>query len=380
MLTYTGRRNMFGTLCNSTAAATLTAADALMNDSEKSLISARDWSWLWRQYTISTVASTVTVTIASPGVFTLTAHGFNIGTAVYFSTTGALPTGLTAGTTYYVISAGLTANAFQVSTQINGTAVNTTGTQSGAHKVLTQRIVLPAYTSKPQSLYVTVGNYRYTPKEVTNRQEWDRLNQVQIVSDVVTHCFYYDGGVELFPRQASSSVVTFNARRIPKDLSIADYTTGNVDIVTYGSTLVTGAGTPNWTTPMAGRWIKITSSNVAASSGDGYWYEIDAVTSSTTLILRKPYGGTSLTTGAAAAYTIGEVSLIPEPHDQIPVFEALKVFFSSIDPDVSKAKLYAQMSMERQTQMFKDFSSKQNVVLDDGSRNDQINPNLIIAL
>lgn len=79
--------------------------------------------------------STFTVTIASPGVFTLTSHGLGIGDAIVFQTTGALPTGLTAGTTYYVISAGLTSNAFEVSTTPGGSAVNTSGTQSGTHSV-----------------------------------------------------------------------------------------------------------------------------------------------------------------------------------------------------------------------------------------------------
>ena len=75
----------------------------------------------------------VTITIASPGVVSLTAHGFAAGDTVRFTTTGALPTGITAGTTYYVIAAGLTANAFEISTQPSGSAVNTSGSQSGTH-------------------------------------------------------------------------------------------------------------------------------------------------------------------------------------------------------------------------------------------------------
>jgi microcystin-dependent protein len=80
---------------------------------------------------------TVTVTVASPGVFmTIGAHGYSAGDVLYFTTTGALPTGLTAGTTaYYVISTGLTSTSFQVSTTSGGTAVNTSGTQSGIHTV-----------------------------------------------------------------------------------------------------------------------------------------------------------------------------------------------------------------------------------------------------
>lgn len=80
--------------------------------------------------------STFTVTIASPGVFTLNSHGFLAGDKVVFSTTGALPTGLTAGTTYYVISAGLTTNDFEVSATAGGSAINTTGSQSGVHSLV----------------------------------------------------------------------------------------------------------------------------------------------------------------------------------------------------------------------------------------------------
>lgn len=74
-----------------------------------------------------------TVTIASPAVVSWTAHGLVAGQAVVFTTTGALPTGLTAGTTYYVISAGLATDTFRVSATLGGSAVNTSGSQSGTH-------------------------------------------------------------------------------------------------------------------------------------------------------------------------------------------------------------------------------------------------------
>jgi len=89
--------------------------------------------------TLDKKSPTFTVTIASPAVFTSIAHGFNAGSSVVFSTTGALPTGLVAGTTYYVISAGLTADAFQVSLTDGGTAVNTSGSQSGTHSIVDSR-------------------------------------------------------------------------------------------------------------------------------------------------------------------------------------------------------------------------------------------------
>jgi len=77
--------------------------------------------------------TTVTITNASPGVVTWTAHGFVAGQTVAFSTTGALPTGLTAGTTYYVIASGLATDTFQVSATLGGSAINTSSAGSGTH-------------------------------------------------------------------------------------------------------------------------------------------------------------------------------------------------------------------------------------------------------
>jgi microcystin-dependent protein len=78
-------------------------------------------------------STAVTTTIASPAVVTWSAHGLGAGDPIVFRTTGALPTGLAAGTVYYVIAAGLTANSFQVSATPGGTAINTSGSQSGIH-------------------------------------------------------------------------------------------------------------------------------------------------------------------------------------------------------------------------------------------------------
>ena len=60
-------------------------------------------------------SSAVTITNASPAVITWTAHGLPAGTAVVFATTGALPTGLVPGTTYFVSSANLATNTFEIS-------------------------------------------------------------------------------------------------------------------------------------------------------------------------------------------------------------------------------------------------------------------------
>lgn len=75
--------------------------------------------------------ATVTISIASPGVVTWTGHTLQNGDQVVLTTSGALPTGLAAGTTYYVVNQAT--NTFQLSATAGGSAINTSGTQSGTH-------------------------------------------------------------------------------------------------------------------------------------------------------------------------------------------------------------------------------------------------------
>ncbi len=56
----------------------------------------------------------VTISVASPGVLTRVAHGLSVDDVVQLSTTGALPTGLSPATPYYVKTV-LTADTFTVS-------------------------------------------------------------------------------------------------------------------------------------------------------------------------------------------------------------------------------------------------------------------------
>ena len=73
-------------------------------------------------------SATVTISIASPGVVSWTGHGLRANEVYKSTTTGAIPTGLTAGT-----KTVLTANTFTLSATPGGTAINTTGSQSGVH-------------------------------------------------------------------------------------------------------------------------------------------------------------------------------------------------------------------------------------------------------
>jgi hypothetical protein len=79
--------------------------------------------------------TTVTITAASPGVITETAHGAVANDPKVFSNSGgALPAAITAGTVYYVKTV-LTANTYTISATPGGAAINTATTGTGTHSV-----------------------------------------------------------------------------------------------------------------------------------------------------------------------------------------------------------------------------------------------------
>lgn len=118
-------------------------------------------------------STTVTMTIASPAVVTWTAHGLLAGDAIAFSTTGALPTGVTAGTTYFVLAASLATNTFRFSLTDGGTAINTSGSQSGVHTAYMATDTIRGLYAKiglfDGDLFVVAGHrlYRYTSGGIT---------------------------------------------------------------------------------------------------------------------------------------------------------------------------------------------------------------------
>jgi hypothetical protein len=98
--------------------------------------------------------STVTITIANPGVVTWAAHGLAEGAGVSFTTTGTLPTGIVAGTTYYVRNPAT--NTFQLSATPTGAVIQTTTSQSGTHTAATTSTI-------SASGIVTLARNRKTP-------------------------------------------------------------------------------------------------------------------------------------------------------------------------------------------------------------------------
>jgi hypothetical protein len=146
-------------------------------------------------------------------VVSWTAHGLYVDSPVVFTTTGALPSGLSPDTKYYIIAAGFGADSFRVSATPQGAAINTSDAGSGTHTATNTSVMTVA----------AAGNYGFifsslcdcTSGNGTTMDIWFRKNgtnvdrsntRVQIatatnvvtsVADVVVNC---DAGdkVEMF--------------------------------------------------------------------------------------------------------------------------------------------------------------------------------------
>jgi len=82
--------------------------------------------------TYTTPTKSVTISFASPAVFTVSSGDLPANnTQIELFTTGTLPTGLSVNTTYYVVNSSVT--TFNVSLTSGGAAINTTAAGSGTH-------------------------------------------------------------------------------------------------------------------------------------------------------------------------------------------------------------------------------------------------------
>lgn len=98
--------------------------------------------------------SEVTFDMTSPGYVNWPNHGLYLNAGVIFRSTATLPTGITAGTVYYVIST--TKDSFTISTTQNGAAINFTRYNFGVHtchRVMTTTIAAPGV--------MTVNNHQF---------------------------------------------------------------------------------------------------------------------------------------------------------------------------------------------------------------------------
>lgn len=231
---------------------------------------------------------------------------------------------------------------------------------------------LPFNNKQVINTTVLIGGILWQPTEVATRKQYDALNVISFTNNFPQYYYIYNNQLLLWPTPAENGdTITINYKRRIRDLSAADYTTGTLS-VTSSSTTVTGSGT-SWTTNMAGRWLNIPQTASNTTSGDDEWYQISSVTNSTTLVLDNAYQGSTVTGGT---YTIGEVPILPEDYQDLPLYRALYVYFNTINKDEQKAQANLALYEEGYKRLDAEFGSKTSAVGLTPLDASVVNPNL----
>lgn len=125
-------------------------------------------------------------------------------------------------------------------------------------------------------------------------------------------------------------------------------------VYTRAGNVITGSGT-TWTTNMAGRWMNIPQTASNTTSGDNAWYQILSVQSSTSLTLFNDYQGQDVTGGTS---TIGEVPILPEDYQDLALYRALWIYYTSIVSDPRAATGFKELFEQGKTVLDFEFGSK----------------------
>jgi hypothetical protein len=229
---------------------------------------------------------------------------------------------------------------------------------------------LPPQCRKIINVTGTIGTVVWVTKDCPDRNYWDVLNTIPFTQDFPMFHFIWNQNTQvgIWPTPASNgNTITVNYQKRNIDLSQADYTTGTVTATNASSTLTFAGST--LVGNMANRWIQI-----SAPQGDNQWYQILSVNvGASTAVLYGNYTGTTV---SGASFTIGEMPVLPEDYQDLPLYRALEVYFTSIVPNPNQAKLYQGLYERGYEQLNADYGSKiTSVVLTDTDA-PLINPNL----
>lgn len=189
---------------------------------------------------------------------------------------------------------------------------------------------IPNSIRKIVDLYVLVGTTKYMPRPVEDPDRWKVILSANLGDSDAAQFFYRNGGVvSIQPAPGSAgNTIYLKGRKFVKDRSTDDYTTGTLT-ATINSKTITGAGT-TFTAAMVGRWILLP---------DGLWYEIAAYTSATVITLVKAFEGA---TTVGATYTIGEMSVLPESYEDLPLWRAVAIYWT-MQRELALAATYWKM-------------------------------------
>lgn len=235
---------------------------------------------------------------------------------------------------------------------------------------------LPPNYSKLKSITITLGNLQWTLDEVLTTLEWNKLNVFPYYADIPANFFILPGGdhgaqIGIWPIPSTTgNTITFTYKYRVPDLSIADYTTGNVSLTTKTMAVTGGGGAtfPVTTNPqLEARWLQIPQ-----TTGDGLWYQVVSVPTSSTMTLYQPYQGTTVSNGT---YTLGQMPLLNEDFHDLLVYRPLMIYFSSLNKDIEKAKQFRELYQEGEERLA-EYSGSNTIDVNLGRRPYRSNPNL----
>lgn len=244
---------------------------------------------------INTSNPTFTVTIAAPGVVTETAHGRATGDAIQLATTGALPTGLVAATTYFLNV--IDANTYNLRLTPEGANITTTGTQSGTHTIvqfgthyLSETGVLPTGITAGQDYFViatglTTNTFQFAATSggatINTSGSTSGTIVLKTGSDSNTGLVSSAGGALLTIQKAVDTVASLDMSIYQVTIQVGDATyTGAVTLKTYVGALAPivqgNNGTP------ANVIVSTTSADCFKNDGGGAWQVRDMELRTTT--------------------------------------------------------------------------------------------------
>lgn len=237
---------------------------------------------------------------------------------------------------------------------------------------------LPPQVKKLINLTVNISNVLWQPKECPSRQYWDSLNVINFTQDFPSFFFVYNGQVGIYPIPASSSnTITMNYKTRIVDLSMADVTstsTSSTITATNSSTSITCTNATVFKKWMEDQWIRIPSTTTDATNGDNQWYQIESVaTGMGVLTLKNKYTGESVT---GAGFTIGEVPILPEDYQDLPLYRLGVVYYTTRFPDPARAAQYQKLWDEGEQALNEEFGSKTTSIVLTDTDAPIINPNL----
>lgn len=238
-----------------------------------------------------------------------------------------------------------------------------------------QAYVLPPDFEQLENVTIQIGGYLWQGTMSASRKQWDALNLIPYYNDYPQFVYIWNNQLLVWPIPASSSnVITINYKARVVDLSQADVMTGTVSVTTATTAVTAAGGTPFASWMGQSGWMRIAhSTTTTATNGDNKWYQISSVSTTTALALVNAYVGATV---AAGSYTIGDVPILPEDYQDIPLYWAVMTYYNSVNPKPDRFKLYDTLYKERFTFLQEKYSSKDYTPVLTDMNTPVFNPNL----